>query len=203
VRKGRWLLALSVIHGIAFVIPPLACAQESQAPVITLDAFGLIDRVAIYDGDATVGGYSNWGFTGSLSLRSAFPIGGELFIAYTPKDTDPYSLTPQILLPGGWITLSLGKDPRRGLDVFLAAGAAYLDVSGWPDFSDCIPPECFKEGGPTIQNGGDWSFVWGGGVDYRFPGRIRLRLDARIPSETDAIQERTTRIGIGAGLRIW
>lgn len=201
--RRRWLFLVSLVNGIAFLSPAVVRAQESEAHAITVDAFGTLDRVAIYQGDATVGAYSSWGFTGSLSLRSALPVGGELFVSHTPEDTDPYSRTPRIRLAGGWLTLGTGKDPRRGLAVFVAVGAAHLEVSGWPDYSRCVLPECFREGGPTIENGADWTLVWGGGVAYRLPGRVSVRLDVRVPSKTDALQERTTRIGIGAGLQIW
>jgi len=177
-------------------------AQETSVRSLTIDVFGTIDHVSIYDGDATVGGYGSWGITGSLALRSHLPFGAEIFAPFTPKDSDPYSLTPRILMPGGWVTLSLSKDPREGPDLFLAAGVAYLDIADWPDFSDCEPPTCFHEGGPSIRNGGSWTFLWGGGFTYKFPGRLSLRVDARIPSKTDAVREKPVRIGFGVGFRV-
>lgn len=185
------LLPLSPVRG-----------QESTSHPLTIDVFVTVDRVSIYDGDATVGGYGNWGMTGSLAFRSRFPFGAEIFVPSTPKDTDPYSLTPRILLPGGWITLSLSNDPREGLDVFLAAGASYMEISGWPVHMPCYPPGCWREGGPSFLNGGSWSFVWGGGLTYRTEGRLTFRVDARVPSKTAEIKERTTRIGAGLGFRV-
>jgi len=178
-------------------------AQSAETAPFHLDASVSVDWVPLYEGDATVGGYSTWGVTGSLGIRSSFPIGGELFLAFTPKDDDPYARSPRILIPGGWLTFSFLKAPARGVDLFVAAGAAYVDIAGWPDSSDCLPPECFAEGGPSFQNGGEFSFIWGSGLAYHFPGGLLLRLDLLKPSKNDVYGDPSLRIGGGVGFRIW
>ena len=185
------------------LIAPGLPAQSTEAAPSHLDASVSVDWVPLYEGDATVGGYSTWGVTGSLGIRSSFPIGGELFLAFTPKDDDPYARSPRILIPGGWLTFSFLEAPARSVDLFVAAGAAYVDIAGWPDSSDCLPPECFAEGGPSFQNGGEFSFIWGGGLAYHFPGGLLLRLDLLKPSKNDVYGDPSLRIGGGVGFRMW
>ncbi|MBT8398173.1 MAG: hypothetical protein HKO65_09240 [Gemmatimonadetes bacterium] len=177
-------------------------AQEREVFPITVDVSGSVDWVFLYQGDMYTRDNSAWGVTGSLAFRSGFPLGAEIFLAFTASDDEQDSPTPRILLPGAWATLSLSRDPRESWDVFFAAGVAYLDISEWPTYPDCNPPECWIEGGPNIQNGGSWSVVWGGGATYTLPGRLRLRLDVRVPAATDEIESRTTRVGLGVGVRV-
>ena len=195
--RGFVTMAVFVVLGSGSL-----AAQERKTFPMTIDVSGSVDWVSLYEGDLYVRNNSSWGFTGSLALRSGFPLGGEVFLAFTPSDDEPDGPTPRILLPGGWATLSLSRDPRESWDVFVAAGVAYLDIAEWPVYPDCNPPECWIEGGPNIQNGGSWSVVWGGGATYKTPGRLSLRLDVRVPSGTDEIEERTTRVGLGAGFRV-
>jgi hypothetical protein len=202
----RRFLRISLPGTILFpllLIAPGLPAQSPDAAPFRLDASASVDWVPLYEGDATVGDYSTWGVTGSLGIRSSFPLGGELFLAFTPKDDDPYARSPRILIPGGWLTFSFMEAPTQGVDLFVAAGAAYVDIAGWPDSSDCVPPDCFAEGGPNFRNGSELSFLWGGGLAYRFPSGLLLRLDLRKLSKSDVFGDPSLRIGGGVGFRLW
>lgn len=170
-------------------------AQEAEERAFRVDAFGSVDRVYLYSGDATVGAYSGWGLTGSIALRSRSPVGGEVFFAFSPKDSDPYSRSPRLLIPGGWVTVSFIGDPTSGADMFLAVGATYMHTAGWLDYSGCQPPECFAEGGPNFRNGGEFRLVWGAGFAYHLPKLLSLRMDLRVPSGIP-------RVGAGVGVRV-
>ncbi len=180
---------------------PLA-AQEREMFPMSIDAFGSVDWVSIYEGDSFFGVGFTWGFTGSLVFRSGSPLGGEIFLAFTPSDDGRDFATPRIFLSGGWATFSLSKDPRESWDVFVAAGAVYLNIAGWPVPPDCSSPPCFGSRWPDIVDEASWVVVWGGGATYRPPGRLSLRLDVRVPSGTEEIEERTTRVGLGFGFRV-
>ena len=169
--------------------------QSEGTNQVRLDALATVDRVSLYGGDATVGGYSGWGLTGGLALRSRSPFGAEAFFAFSPKDEDPYTPSPRFLIPGGWVTISFSGDPTAKADVFLGLGAAFVNTAGAPDHSGCQPPECFAEGGPDFRNGNDLVFIWGGGVSYHLPGLLSFRLAVRVPSGEP-------RVGAGVGVRV-
>ena len=177
-------------------------AQERKTFPVTLDAYGSVDGVSLYDGDRFFGAGFTWGFTGSLAFRSGSPLGGEIFMAFTPSDDGRDVPTPRVSLSGAWATLSLPKDPRKPWDLFVAAGLAYLDITGWPYYPECTQDGCVYAGWPDIVDEASWVVVWGGGATYRPPGRIGLRLDVRVPSGTGEIEERTTRVGLGLGFRV-
>ena len=185
--------------GLTTVLPLLLLsslgAQDEGTHSVRLDAFATADRVSLYGGDATVGGYSGWGLTGGLGLRSRSPFGAEVFFAFSPKDEDPYSPSPRFLIPGGWVTISFVGNPTSGADVFMGLGTAYVNTAGAPDNSGCQPPECFAEGGPDFRDGNDLAFDWGGGVSYHLPGLFSLRMVVRVPSGTP-------RVGAGVGVRV-
>jgi len=199
----------SVLRLIPMVLLPWlfasgrAASQEEISGLGRIDVSGSLEWVSIYDGDATVGSVSNWGLTGSLSYRSGTPFSAELFLAYSPEDSDPYDLSPQFLISGGWATLSVRQLPASGFDLFFGLGAAYFRVSDWPDFSACFEdPMCFAEGGPNFRNGGAVSVVWGGGFLFRFPGPMTVRGDLKMFSTNRVLRQNAPRIGLGLGWRI-
>lgn len=200
-RKQRFRLwgPLAVAFALASGAT-VAEAQELKAPGSRIEAVASADWVSFYRGDATVGGYSSWGFTGSLTLRTETLLGGELFFAFSPSHESPR--TPRLLMPGGWATISLTRDPREGLDIFLALGAAYVNLSDWDRDLPCLPPGCFAEGGAGFNEGSSLSAVIGGGVVYRSSEVFSLRLDLRVPTKNDLLQESTPRIGFGVGYRV-
>lgn len=108
----RWSLILLLAAGLGV---GSAGAQLTDSLLIRIDAWGSIDRVALYDGDATVGGYSTWGGALSLGLRSPFPIGAELFLSFSPRNNDPrlLSLRFDVRFPGS-SSVSEQAIPRFG-----------------------------------------------------------------------------------------
>ena len=194
-RRGSLLEGL-VLTTVLILLPASALeAQDQGSHSLRVDAFASVDWVSLYFGDATVGGYSGWGLTGGVALRSRSPFGGEVFFAFSPKDEDPYSRSPRFLIPGGWLTISFNGNPTAKADIFLGLGVANVNTAGARDYSGCLLPECFAEGGPDFEDGNDLTVVWGGGASYHFPGLLSLRLTLRVPAGTP-------RVGLGVGVRL-
>jgi len=192
-------------------VPALMClgipwtniaAQKSGPPSIRVEAVGSINWVSLHDGELYDSGNSAWGFMGSLAFRRGQRLGAEVFMEFTPSNQESHKQTPQLLSSGAWITLSLTPDPARAFDLFIAAGAAYVDISDWPDIADCDDYVCVIPDRLDFKRGGAFSFIFGSGITYQLPGPFSLRLDVRLPSKSSVLGERTVRLGGGVGFRV-
>ena len=103
-------------------------AQERKTFPVTLDAYGSVDGVSLYEGDRFFGAGFTWGFTGSLAFRSGSPLGGEIFMAFTPSDDGRDVPTPRISLSGAWATL---QPPQRPEKVMGPLRCGWIGLSGY------------------------------------------------------------------------
>ena len=122
-------------------------------------------------------------------------------VRITLSHQEPDKPTPQLLSSGAWLTLSLTPEPGQNLDLFIAAGTAYVDVSGWPDFAECEGYGCVPAR-TNFESGGAFSLALGSGITYQLRGPLSVRFHVRLLSESSVLRERIVQFGGGVGLRV-
>jgi hypothetical protein len=204
VRKGEWSKTLALPLAMALLVTPCAnvAGQDDRTLPIRVDAFGSFLWSSLHVGELYDAGNSAWGFNGSLALRHGQRLGAEVFLEFTPSHRGAQKPTPQFLSSGAWATLSLTPDPVRALDLFIAVGAAYIDVSDWPEVPECEDYVCVIPDRTDFNNGGAFSLVLGSGITYQLTGPLSVRLQVRLPSKSSVVGERIVQLGAGVGLRI-
>lgn len=197
VEVDRVIAAIGLVVLSGFASP---LSAQGTGRLLGVHVAASVDRVSIYRGDATVGAISKVGWSLTTALRSPSHVGGALFLATSPSSQDPTARAPRLWVGGGWGTFSLNRNPHAGFDVFVGTGLAYLSVRGWPDFSGCLPElGCFREGGPSFENGDAVALVVGGGVTGAL-GRVILRGDVRLVPANDVAGQTLVFAGLGLGL---
>jgi hypothetical protein len=135
-------------------------------------------RLPLYEGDATVGPLSSWGWTlgAGTRLGRSGQAHVEAFYTLSPMDTDPYHLAPRLHLAG--LLLGGSRPPTAGWSLVASIGAGVLSVQPVP-LVPCEPP-CFREGGPHYTRATLPTLIGRLGVDARLLGDAHLRVDGRI-----------------------
>ena len=175
------LIAFAAVAAVA--VDGTAASAQAAPKLPALELSAQVGRLPIYDGDATVGSISTWAPSARIAYR--LPLGlqtiaVEAYLAHVSQDNNPYNRVPAFTFVGALARLSLRDDPRQGVDPFLGFGVGRMRVDVEERETECLPPNCFAEGGHNFLDARLTTLTLDAGVLVPLVRWAALRGDVRL-----------------------